>query len=70
MTKKEIADYYNGLSKGEKGRFIAFLSLSLGSSPHTWQTKILRWGQNKVGRPLSPVIDKELCSIIQQKNWR
>ena len=41
MTQKEIADYYSRLSNGEKGRFTAFLSMTLGGSPHTWQQKIL-----------------------------
>ena len=33
MTQKEIADYYSRLSNGEKGRFTAFLSMTLGGSP-------------------------------------
>ena len=41
MSQKEIADYYSSLSNGEKGRFTAFLSMTLGGSPHTWQQKIL-----------------------------
>ena len=41
MTQKEIADYYSRLLNGEKGRFTAFLSMTLGGSPHTWQQKIL-----------------------------
>ena len=43
MTQKEIADYYSRLLNGEKGRFTAFLSMTLGGSPHTWQQKILGW---------------------------
>lgn len=42
MTQKEIADYYSRLSNGEKGRFTAFLSMTLGGSPHTWQQKNIR----------------------------
>ena len=57
MTQKEIADYYSRLSNGEKGRFTAFLSMTLGGSPHTWQQKILGWTRNIIGRPMSPVFD-------------
>ena len=46
MTQKEIADYYSRLLNGEKGRFTAFLSMTLGGSPHTWQQKILGWTRN------------------------
>lgn len=47
MTQKEIADYYSRLSNGEKGCFTAFLSMTLGGSPHTWQQKILGWTRNR-----------------------
>ena len=70
MTQKEIADYYSRLSNGEKGRFTAFLSMTLGGSPHTWQQKILGWTRNIIGRPMSPVVEKELTSIIEKDNWR
>jgi len=68
--QKEIAAYYSTLSNGEKGRFTAFVSLRLGSSPHTWQQKFLRWAQNEYVRPLSPVIEKELSAIISSGCWR
>lgn len=70
MTKQEIANYYSRLSNGEKGRFTAFLSVAIGGSPHTWQQKILGWAHNIVGRPMSPVIEKELSAIIEQDRWR
>lgn len=70
MTQKEIADYYSRLSNGEKGRFTAFLSMKLGGSPHTWQQKILGWNRNIKGRPMSPVVEKELTSIIEKDKWR
>ena len=70
MTQKEIADYYSRLSNGEKGRFTAFLSMTLGGSPHTWQKKILGWARNIMGRPMSPVVEKELTSIIEKEKWR
>ena len=37
MTQKDIALYYEQLTRGEKGRFTAFISLRLGGSPHSWQ---------------------------------
>lgn len=70
MTENEIANYYKSLSNGEKGRFTAFLSLKLGGSPHTWQQKILSWTRNICGRPLSPVVSRELTSIIKDGTWR
>lgn len=70
MTENEIANYYKALSNGEKGRFTAFLSLKLGGSPHTWQQKILSWTRNIYGRPLSPVVSRELTSIIKDGTWR
>lgn len=70
MTQKEIADYYSKLSNGEKGRFTAFLSMNLGGSPHTWQQKILGWVRNIMGRPMSPVVEKELSSIVEKDKWR
>lgn len=50
MTQKEIADYYSRLLNGEKGRFTAFLSMTLGGSPHTWQQKILGVGSQYNGQ--------------------
>ena len=70
MTENEIANYYKALSNGEKGRFTAFLSLKLGGSPHTWQHKLLSWTRNICGRPLSPVVSRELTSIIKDGTWR
>ena len=70
MTQKEIGEYYNALTNGEKGRFTAFLSLRLGGSPHTWQQKLLAWAKNTFGKPLSPVIGKELSTIIKHEGWR
>ena len=70
MTQNEIADYYSKLSNGEKGRFTAFLSMNLGGSPHTWQQKILGWARNIMGRPMSPVVEKELSSIGEKDKWR
>ena len=70
MTQKEIADYYSKLSNGEKGRFTAFLSMNLGGSPYTWQQKILGWARNIMGRPMSPVVEKELSSIVEKDKWR
>lgn len=70
MTPKEVAEYYARLSNGDKGRFTAYLSLILGGSPHTWQHKILCWSKNKAGRPVSPVIGRELTSIVKDGRWR
>lgn len=70
MTQKEIADFYVSLTNGEKGRFTAFLSLKLGGSPHTWQQKMLGWAKNIIGRPVSPVIEGALSSIIEKAEWR
>lgn len=58
MTQKEIADYYSRLSNGEKGRFTAFLSMTLGGSPHTWQQKILGWTRNIIGRPCHQLLKR------------
>ena len=63
MTPLEIGKYYNKLTNGEKGRFTAFISLRLGGSPHTWQQKILGWSHNKLGKPLSPVIENSPQSL-------
>lgn len=70
MTLKEIANYYKMLTNGEKGRFTAFVSCHVGGSPHTWQQKFLGWGQDHFGRPLSPVVEKELVSIIEKERWK
>lgn len=66
MTQKEIADYYSKLSNGEKGRFTAFLSMNLGGSPHTWQQKILGWTRNIMGRPMSPVVEKDCPQLLRK----
>lgn len=70
MTSTEIAKYYSRLTNGEKGRFTAYVSLKVGGSPHTWQQKFLGWSHNCIGRPLSPVVEKELVSIIEKEKWR
>lgn len=41
MTQKDVAAYYSNLSRGDKGRFTAFVSLRLGGSPHSWQHRLL-----------------------------
>lgn len=63
MTQKDIAAYYEQLTRGEKGRFTAFISLRLGGSPHSWQHRLLCIARNTAIRPLSPVIIRELGSI-------
>jgi hypothetical protein len=70
MEQKDIGAYYNSLENGEKGRFTAFVSLSLGGSPHSWQQKFLLWAKNVVNRPISPVVAKEFGSIISKERWR
>lgn len=70
MTKKDVADYYKSLSNGEKGRFTAYLSINLGGSPHTWQQKLLKWSRNIMGRPMIPVVERELSSIVRESRWR
>ena len=70
MTQKDIASYYEGLTRGEKGRFTAFISLRLGGSPHSWQYRLLCLARDTAIRPLSPVIVKELDSIIKNGSWR
>lgn len=70
MTQREIAGFYVSLTNGEKGPFIASLSLKLGGSPHTWQQKMLGWAKNIQRRPISPVIEDALSSIIEKDEWR
>jgi len=71
MTRKEIATFYGALTYGDKGRFLAFLSLQLGGSPHTWQQKLLRWSRSAASaRPIPPVINNALSSIIQTERWK
>ena len=70
MTQKDIAAYYEQLTRGEKGRFTAFISLRLGGSPHSWQHRLLGVARNTAIRPLSPVIIRELGSIIKTNCWR
>jgi hypothetical protein len=70
MTQKDIAAYYEQLTRGEKGRFTAFISLRLGGSPHSWQHRLLCVARNTAIRPLSPVIIRELCSIIRSNCWK
>lgn len=70
MDKAEIANFYSSLPHGEKGRFTAFLSIHLGGAPHTWQQKILGWSLGIIGKPLSPIVSKEINSIIQKGTWR
>lgn len=65
-----MACFYAQLTNGDKGRFTAYLSLILGGSPHTWQQKFLRWFKNREGRPVSPIIERELTSIIVEGRWR
>ena len=69
MTQKDIAAYYEQLTRGEKGRFTAFISLRLGGSPHSWQHRLLCVARNTAIRPLSPVIIWELGSIIKTNCW-
>ena len=70
MTQKDVAAYYSNLSRGDKGRFTAFVSLRLGGSPHSWQHRLLCVAQDKAIRPISPVIVRELCSIIIHGSWQ
>lgn len=70
MTQKDVAAYYCNLSRGDKGRFTAFVSLHLGGSPHSWQHRLLYVAQDKSIRPISPVIVRELCSIISHGSWK
>lgn len=69
MTYKEVASYYSSLNNGDKGRFLAYLTLNLGGSPHSWQTKILGWTGADPKRRLSPVIMNELAQIIERELW-
>ena len=57
MTQKDVAAYYGALSRGDKGRFTAFVSLRLGGSPHSRQHRLLCVARDTAIRPLSPVID-------------
>ena len=68
MDKTEIVKYYLSLSNGEKGRFTAFLSIHLGGAPHTWQQKIQGWARSIAGKPLSPLVHKEICNIIPKRH--
>lgn len=70
MTQKDICAFYKTLTRGEKGRFTAFVSLQLGGSPHTWQYKFLRWERGLAKSPMPPVIGRELCSIIESGSWK
>lgn len=70
MTQKDVAIYYSKLSRGDKGRFTAFVSLHLGGSPHSWQHRLLCVARNTSIRPMSPVIVRELCSIISNGSWK
>lgn len=70
MNTMDVSKFYDTLPNGEKGRFTAFLSLRLGGSPHTWQQKILDWGHNTKRRPLSPILERELDSIVKSGVWR
>lgn len=70
MTQKDVAFYYDKLSRGDKGRFTAFVSLRLGGSPHSWQHRLLCVARDTAVRPLSPVIVRELASIIKNGSWR
>ena len=70
MTQKDVAIYYSKLSRGDKGRFTAFVSLHLGGSPHSWQHRLLCVAQDKAIRPISPIIVRELCSIISNGSWK
>lgn len=70
MTQKDVASYYGALSRGDKGRFTAFVSLRLGGSPHSWQHRLLCVARDTAVRPLSPVIVRELASIIKNGSWR
>ena len=70
MTQKEFGEYYSNLSTGSKGIYTAYLSVHLGGSPHSWQQKFLGWAKGKKQeRPLSPLISKELSSIINLGTW-
>lgn len=70
ISQKEIAEYYEQLTREEKGRFAAFISLRLGGSPHSWQHRLLCVARNTSIRPMSPVIVRELCNIIDSNCWR
>ena len=70
MTQKDIAAFYGNLSRGDKGRFTAFVSLRLGGSPHSWQHRLLCVSKDKSIRPISPVIVRELCSIVSNGSWK
>lgn len=70
MTETDIAKYYNRLTNGDKGRFVAYLCLKLGGSPHTWQQKILGWMHNEIGRTMTPPVERELSAIIKEGSWK
>lgn len=70
MTEQDIATYYRNLNNGNKGRFVAFLSVNLGGTPSTWQQKILRWGRNNIARPMSPIVERELKLIVEEGRWK
>lgn len=65
-----MSKFYRNLDNGDKGRFTAYISLQLGEAPFTWQKRFLGWIQEKKRRPLSPIIEKRLISIIQTEEWR
>lgn len=70
MTEKEVATYYNSLDKGEKGRFVAYICLKVGGSPHTWQQKIIRWYRGEMKRKESPISLSFISQTIDSGAWR
>ena len=63
MTQKDVAAYYSNLSRGDKGRFTAFVSLRLGGSPRSWQHRLLCVAQDKAIRPISRRSSKGSCVL-------
>ena len=70
MTQKDVAAYYSNLSRGDKGRFTAFVSLRLGGRRNIKKHRLLCVAQDKAIRPISPVIVRELCSSISHGSWK
>ena len=66
MSTEKLIQYYNSLKNGEKGKFLAILSLKVGNNPGSWH--YLLSGKKK--RDLTPIQREVVSQLIEENRWK
>lgn len=68
IDNSKFYDYYKTLHRGEKSKFLAFLSLSVGGSYRTWMNRISK--KEQAIDTLNAPTREYIFSLIEKDSWR